>query len=499
MKFICRKTLESDKEVAPDIVGQFVDTMVTAHLALDDEFYYIKFKDLIDFLKEKKAEAQTTRFGVKFIIIEDFLQLGKFQIFSTGVAQYAYHLSNGNIDIHISDADYQNKHSKPQVRIEYRSHFLFSVGFKEALEYGKKVVKRILGAFQTKLQRIDLATDLWGVGFTPLDSLRFRAKMKASQYRDFSRFNKTTGFIFGSSDFMFRVYNKSLEIRQNKSKEYFKSFWILNGYKESLDIDVWRFETQYRRAKLKDFIPNYLFNKLDCEATYIFGKLEQLWANTFKAIKFTHLSNDEVIRVSEELTKAISIRQTYLRRDNKRKKENLLNLTDYLMNWNNKSLNFGMIKKNKHYSMTNNEHLKKSIKTAVAQSFKIGSSLTPLMKALAEIDRDLEHEGLDITTYGLSKSVTTSLDIYKALESGKIDTYEFDFVKSSYNTATATKSYVKLLTLIKDEAKRSEFLDIDFEHYASSIQKVIDENEKNIPMESVAKDVYSEYEFHIPI
>lgn len=73
-----------------------------------------------------------------------------------------------------------------------------------------------------------------------------------------------TGISFGkkSSICHWRLYNKSLELREVKDKYYIRQLWINNGYNESED-DVWRLEVELKDISTINLSYNDISNVFD--------------------------------------------------------------------------------------------------------------------------------------------------------------------------------------------------------------------------------------------
>ncbi len=458
------------------IVGQFVDTLHSAHFALDEEFYYTKFQDLIEFLNTQKEIAKLQEaFGVKSKIIDNFLELGKFQIFSAGVSGYSYVLSNDLVSIHISNSKFQNTQHKSQLKIEYRSQFLFDVGYIKAYEYGKEIAKRILGEFKSTCQRIDLATDIWGIDYKPLDFYKFQTlyvkeSHSPQNFNQYMRFYRTTGFTFGRSDFRFRVYDKTLEIKQNLTKSYFKEFWALNGYRDDDNLPVWRHEVQYRRQDLKLFFLQSEFAFLIDEVEAIFGILDKLWLNVMNKVRYVDLSDSEVLRIMSGELKSDSIKKVFQRKRKNIQKNEEFDFWASLYTWDGKTLNKDGFKRHKHYSTANSYYATRSLKSFISQSYKIAhGDSSKMLELIASLENDLLHQDLTIHSYGLLKAFTSSFDVFKALDTGKLSNYEYDFIKHSYSEVDFRENFVQLISMLSPKSEHFHDVNSKFDYYEEAL------------------------------
>ena len=430
------------------IVGQFIDTLKTSHFCLNPKHFHKYYQPLCEELKEKKENAQkNATYGNRYIVDTNFLGFGKFKIFAQGTQNYAYRVENEDITLLFSNPkEFPSKN--PQLKVEFRSSYLFREGHKRAYEFVLKVVKKIVGKSRNLCSEIHLATDVCGVKYNSLDISRFQTLYSKTNFREYYKVHKLTGMHFGRGDFLLRIYDKVGEISKNKNKSFFKSFWILNGYKEG--DSVWRHEVQYRRAELKSFINPVSFNRMQDETLYFFERLPMLWKNATEKVRFTELSDNEVVRVVNS-DNASSIRSIFHRA----RKKGADSFWNSITTWNNIDLRDSSVVRFKHFSTPNLEYAKRSIKSFVGQVYKVcGGDSRYLLDTFIELDRDLEKEGLNIHTYGLnrvfqdfSKAYVSSVynlkneQISDNLVVPSLPTHDFNIFKDSYR---------ELLTHIKD-------------------------------------------------
>lgn len=260
------------------VLGQIVDT-------LQLHFYHGELtttKNLIDYLRKISdlGDLKDEAYGIKnasneMRFVNHTLGGDKFRVMATTVKGFQVTLENQDVSISFksisnkTEKDYPEKYDfntivdtkkQPVIRVEFRASFLARIGHKNAIDYVLRLIRReFLQSYLIKVSRIDLATDIQGYNFHPLDRERFRTRKKSSvgfdeenENKGFYHFGKKfLGFAFGSASDMIRVYNKSMEIKQNPNKAFIKMFVWQNNPDYDPNRDVWRIEAQYRREKLK--------------------------------------------------------------------------------------------------------------------------------------------------------------------------------------------------------------------------------------------------------
>jgi len=407
----------------PVILSQHVDHLTALFKAVNESDYKRYILKVFNRLEQHKVDAQNIEgFDNKsrYVKCEPFPGYGTFKMFAQGSGQYRYILANDDCMIQMSGAKFDS--DAPHIKIEFRAHYLFAVGQNKAYEYALKLVAYMLGTnFESSVQRIDLATDIWGVGLDYLDLVRFQNSYKSSVHRKGS---KTTGFTFGGGDFMFRIYDKLEEIRNNYSRHYVKKKWAFHGFDESQSKPVSRFEAQYRRTVLKKYFPK------DCahEVEYLFSNLGKLWKDALSRIKYAPLTNDECHRITDTPITSDGKRMIYKRA---RDDESRYQFQNFLSFWDN-SISDRMIEF-KDIKEPVIETAKRMLKAFVSAAYK-GGNTNPfqLSEILSQAQRDLyEYEGINLHEYGLLKTVDSFVLAMKQKEKyGCV--IEFDHSQKAY-------------------------------------------------------------------
>lgn len=385
------------------IVHQGVDTLVTSHKVLHDDSYQNLFLPFLTILDKLKQEAQLLKgFDKKSrFVIYDFPILGRTKIYAQGGGRYSYQLENQDAYIEVSEADLDS--DTPQIRVRYSNEFLFYFG---ALGAYKKVMDFILyvcGETKNLISEIHLCTDVAGVIYEQDDKLRFQTRLNASEYEEmrlFTSFNHVKGLYFGKGSFLFRIYDKNIDLRNHPEHAFVKQVWYLNGYSEfETDIvkqSVYRHEIQYRREYLKKYI-----SELDDEPLYFFENLSKLWFHVLDKILFVNLTDDEVVRVKTHLNQD-SIRQIFYRA---KKDTERFDFWSLLATWCN-DIEGGSLDMYPAFREAKISTLRKKIKEVVSLTFRNGLTMTDLKNLVAEVDVKMrEFDGITLEQYGHLKVV----------------------------------------------------------------------------------------------
>jgi hypothetical protein len=368
----------------------------------------------------------------RFYKCEPFSGFGSFKMFAQGMGYYKYILENEDVMIFLSTAKFGS--DTPQIKVEFRASYLFAVGQNKAYEYVLRLVEQLVGQkYESHIQRLDLATDLWGVKLEYLDAMRFQNSFKNSNYRQGSR---QTGISFGGGAFMFRIYDKLEEIKLNYSKHYIKSKWIINGYKEELGLNVTRFEAQFRRSEIKKYIPHNTIN----EIAYIFTHLGNFWIKALQKIKYAPLTNEECIRIADGNLKSDSKRQIFYRA---RKDEQRFQFQKFLYHWDNKISDFPI--EYKTIVEPKIEVAKRMFKGFIATTYKAMES-NP--QALGQVIMDLQttlfkYDGITLHDYGLAKTVDSFIRQEKLKDKGGVEVV-FDY------SLIANEAYIQLVNSVQN-------------------------------------------------
>ena len=409
------------KYFEPKILHQGIDFLTIDYFAKDYGVYLAKFIPILDKLQilKEKAQAQD-EFGHKFIKDDLGLNLGNFFISSRGLHRFRYYLENDDFRIFISTAKLNG--DLPQIRVEIPAKTLLKVDVNIAINTFEVFVEKLIGSsYERKINRIDLATDVWGIQYTPLDLYRFQTRMGQSGYiseydiASYMRFQRMQGFQFGKGAKLFRIYDKTHKINLSPNEKYIIEKWKFNGYDEEKGYPVFRHEIQYRRDEIKLFIPKYI----DDEVNFILKNIPNLWAKALTYVEFVNLTEDEISRIyNNPVIKSDTKRKIFYRakKDIKR-----FNLWQCIRAWENKYSNpIEKLRFVKDYAV---DIVKKQFKGFISTYYKyFGNNIDKLKDFVVEVEEDLyKKENITLHQYGLIKLADSFVKDYESvLISGEV-------------------------------------------------------------------------------
>lgn len=388
----------------PSVLSQHVDTLKSGFISIDADAYVAKYIPLLDELEYHKQKAQAIESfddKARFAIIEDFSGFGRFRCYAKGGHRYPYMVEND--DMMIGFSTMKSGGDTPQIKIHFYAHYLFAKGHRACYAKACEMADAMLGASRKICSELHLATDVYGMAYDELDKLRFQTNFHSTEHIEMKKYSakqKLTGFQFGKGDFLFRIYDKTLEIQKNVSKSFIRLMWILNGYDIDGKLPVFRHEIQYRREVLKKFIPNR--GIMEDENLHLFDILESLWYHAISKVEYVNLTDSEVVRIKES-GKTETIRSIYYRA---KKDQNRFHLWDTLRRWENSfELNLPI-----SYEDIKRPQLKvayKQLKGFISSMYKItGGDPDSLHRALDAVDKELMHyEGITLHENALLKVV----------------------------------------------------------------------------------------------
>jgi len=248
------------------VISQHVDTLKN-HYYFGSELSDASFKRFLlvaESAISMKKEVQL-RTNEHLDSSEIYLEASgmKFNIMPTSISGFSAVLFNRDVSIAIRRPK-QKLFNSPVLKVEFRSEFLARVGYIKALELVNGFVsKALLDSYTIKVSEIHLATDIQGYNFTPLDYYRVKTRSRTSEMFEeetahakgslYGTATSFSGFTFGGGNYRLRVYDKTLETKKYKDKEFAKFHYWENNPDYEPERNVWRIEMQYRREKLKTF------------------------------------------------------------------------------------------------------------------------------------------------------------------------------------------------------------------------------------------------------
>jgi hypothetical protein len=142
----------------------------------------------------------------------------------------------------------------PPVRVELRSAFLHSLGPGPAVARVVEILTKDFFVSEPELlaSRVDLYADLqgWELGPGHLGRFITPATFRKEHYEAaVHQGRRLSGFQFGKSEIVARVYDKTLELSKSGKR------WVWDIWGDAVDEDrpVWRLEFEFKRETVKRF------------------------------------------------------------------------------------------------------------------------------------------------------------------------------------------------------------------------------------------------------
>ena len=419
------------------VVHQGIDFLTIDYYFQDLLTYNLKFDVFLNKLDLLKEQAKNKDgFGAKFVKNELVGGLGYWFISSRGNGRFKYYFENNDFRVFVSTAKINTDIA--QVRVEIPAKTIFRIGVKNAILLFETFLKKIYcDKYIRKVNRIDLATDVWGVLYDLDDIYKFQTRMGQVNFFDvdnknfngcYMRFNFIQGIQFGKGAKLFRIYDKTKKINISPNEAYIKEKWKFNGYDETKGYPVFRHEIQYRRDELKKFIPYICKDEVD----YILNHLGNLWAKALTYVEYVPLNDKELKRVKVPLIKADTKRKILYRA---KKDVNRFNLWNEIRYWDNKEFQpVDIFRRVKYFSL---DYLKKQFKGFISAYYKVfGGDLSKFKEVIEYTQNELyKNEGIDLHTYGLAKLASSFVENYETIiRNGEfIPNTQYQNILSSYN------------------------------------------------------------------
>ena len=239
-----------DQSKYPGIVAAGVDT-------LEVNYGINEYRDpgVFEELSEKKSEAVASgykgRLGAPVNLCGN-----EFMVQSRGSkGGYEYLLKNGDIELQMMP-DARGGSRSPEVRVVFRSAFLWEAGEDEAYDKVGRLVNELASIAYCRVSRADLCVDK----VMPLPEIDRKAQVvtrlreRDSFYGgDFQSGQRGTGYQFGRGGMACRLYDKAYEISV-KGRGHIRPLWSANGWDGESPVS--RLELQLRREGLRRFDVN---------------------------------------------------------------------------------------------------------------------------------------------------------------------------------------------------------------------------------------------------
>lgn len=240
-----------------------IDTLI---FLVDIDNYQEKCKSILEVLKTEKENA-ILNFKAKNIS-EYIVSINniKFTLNHTGAKGYAFILQNDYFQICVSEYRSPIAGFKP-IKVRISSEALWSLGFTKAYEIIINWITSVFGnILKESVYRIDLCNHS-NIDFVTNCQNIYKGNFKKCNL-NYSG-NNINAICFGSrkNNLIYcRIYNKTLEINETKSKQWFNDIWK----RHNLDINnVWNLEFELKSEFLRS---KNITTVNDC-----FEHLQNLW------------------------------------------------------------------------------------------------------------------------------------------------------------------------------------------------------------------------------
>ncbi|MCX7748830.1 MAG: hypothetical protein N2645_18370 [Clostridia bacterium] len=235
-----------------------IDTLI---FSVDIKDYVERNSKLFDSLYQKKTQAKNAESENRTEIV--YIKLGNmtFEVLGNGKKGFAYILHNDFYELNLAQFRSENKEFFP-VFVRIKAECLWSQSPEKAYEKIYEWMEENLGEIiNEKISRIDLCCHTDELELEISDMERFRGTFHNLVPHFYRR--KLNAMCFGSrksSSIYCRIYNKSLEVRQTRNKDWFYDIWKAKDMKTK---NVWNVEFELHRDHLKDYNINTVKQAFD--------------------------------------------------------------------------------------------------------------------------------------------------------------------------------------------------------------------------------------------
>lgn len=223
--------------------------------------------EILNYFKEEKEKAllAATNNAKKHLITINELT---FQLLPNGSQGYTYILQNNLYEVKIAQKRAKLENFYP-IQIRIKSGNLWSNGLINAWAIIHNWVVETFGnIIRHKVCRIDLCCHIADIDFITDYNKVYKGKFKKKEL--FYSGNNANAITFGSrknKGIYCRIYNKTLEIQETKSKMWFKEIWKQNNINTN---NVWNIEFEIKGDILREF--NLI------EMNDVYTHLKDLWS-----------------------------------------------------------------------------------------------------------------------------------------------------------------------------------------------------------------------------
>ena len=245
----------------PLILSSGIDTLYLAiNITWENENFF-------NLLAEHKSNASSQN-EPQILVIDgsDESDHWVFQVMAHGAKGYEWLIQNNQYTLKIGN--WLKPMQRPSVMVEIRSETLWACGPFEAVNQIIGFLEN-QGAFihEIKPSRVDLCADiLLDENLWTTDLIDYRVTRSSYAALHLTK-KKLTGVVIGKGHMMARLYDKPLEIKQKKKKEWMYDIWGISTVPEGKKII--RIEFQLKRQVLNDLGMHHIYD--------LFNHLHNAW------------------------------------------------------------------------------------------------------------------------------------------------------------------------------------------------------------------------------
>lgn len=259
-------------------------------------------KAIIVYLSEMKEAARTNSkdgFGGK-TMVQLRRRIGTaewidFEILPNGSRSHAFILHNDSFEIKISMFRSRNQEIYP-IQVHIKSEMLWSVGVFAAWVELKNIIESSFGKIDdAKISRLDMACHSEIIQYGYCEMERFQGRFEMDNIHRTNRI--INALVFGSRStkkIYVRIYDKSLELRKKRNKNWFYDIWNSNGYDSESELPVWNVEYELHREFFKEIGVNTVDEALmQLKSIWHYCTTDHLHLKTSDATRIERSSTDE--------------------------------------------------------------------------------------------------------------------------------------------------------------------------------------------------------------
>ncbi len=231
-----------------------VSNIDTIYVLIDINNYEKCCMKILEFLEKEKEKAKlnlVSNANSKHLVTINEMP---FELLSNGTRGYAYILHNSGYEVKIAQFKSKIKSFMP-IQIRISAEYLWSMGLERAWKIISNWIELTFGKIkENKISRVDLCMHTSDIDYITNYEISYKGKFKKDSINVLNYTHKKINSItFGTrkgKNIYCRIYNKTLEIKETKTKSWFIDIWKRNN----LDVNnVWNLEFELKSEFLREF------------------------------------------------------------------------------------------------------------------------------------------------------------------------------------------------------------------------------------------------------